>query len=1004
MAGGGAASWGSKTGCLGADTLVEFLERRAGPGARALIERHASRCAPCRELLSSLARDRTPELRAAAMRPCDGALAPGASVGRYVIAREIGAGGMGMVYAAHDPELDRLVAVKVLRGDSDPEMQPRLRREAQAMAQLAHPNVVAVHDVGVFDDRMFIAMEHVPGETLARWLVTPRSPHDVLEVYGAAGRGLAAAHAVGIVHRDFKPENVFIGKDARVRVGDFGLARTSGAVELSGGTVVRIERPSLVRELTAPGTLLGTPFYMAPELYGGAEADARSDQFSFCVALYTALYGQRPFAGDTIDALADNVRAGRVREPRVTARVPRRIRAALLRGLSVDRDARFPSLGDLLAELAPRSQRRVRWAIALAAPVAVVAWWIASATAALPDQRCTGAEAAFVATWNPGIRAAIAAAFTATRAPYAATAVAHVSGELDRYAARWKQAHTEACRATRILGEQTDAVLDLRMSCLERRRQEAAALVTALVTADSAAVAHAIDAAVRLPDVTGCADTAALRQLVAPPSDEATRSRIVALTRSLADARARYEVGAFAPALERTRSIVADARALGYHPFEAEAELLQSEIQRELGDPASAEATLVASVLSAEAGRHDEIAARARVALVSVVGYHEAEFARAAALVPYATAAIARIGGNAEIQAYLEQALGDIDLRQRNLDAAIAHFDRAAALAQRTFGPEHLAVAGSLERAGVAMLDQLQPARAIGVLTRVLAIYERSLGPDHPTVARVLHRLGVAHVAARDYAVAEQELRRALAIRQATLGPDHPAIVGNLSNLGAAVRGQGRMEEALSLQRRGLVIGEKVLARDDLLFAALGYEFGVSLGRAGHPAEADAQLRRAEAITAKAYGRDHVYVMFVLAARADVLMLQGRWHDALALYDRALPVFARSQGTAEVLASAAASRSRAYLELHQPMRALPELEQLTRSRDQNPPDVRAAVDFTLARALWTTGGDRGRAIALASHALADLAQIADTRRDDLEEIRRWLADHAARGAEPRPPR
>jgi eukaryotic-like serine/threonine-protein kinase len=251
------------------------------------VEAHISRCDLCRKVLSVFVRTATPS--PSTPRSGERFEAP-VQFGRYVFAGELGAGGMGVVYAARDPELDRIVAVKLLRGESDPRRQDRLRREAQVMAQLAHPNVVAVYDVGVLEDGLFIAMEYVEGETLARWLAAPRSRREILDAYCAAGRGLAAAHAAGIVHRDFKPENVLVGKDGRVRVSDFGLARPTALRAQLRGTVAEGPGAALVAgltpplsDLTAPGTLMGTPRYMAPEVHGGKEADALSDQFSFCV-------------------------------------------------------------------------------------------------------------------------------------------------------------------------------------------------------------------------------------------------------------------------------------------------------------------------------------------------------------------------------------------------------------------------------------------------------------------------------------------------------------------------------------------------------------------------------------------------------------------------------------------------------------------------------------------------------------------------------------------------
>nr|HEX4316482.1 protein kinase [Kofleriaceae bacterium] len=331
------------------DELAAFVDGAVGPDARARIEAHAAACDSCRELLSTLARDGAQTLRDG------GTVVPRRpTAGRYQLARILGAGGMGIVYAARDPELERTVAVKLLRADID---QDRLRREAQAMAMVSHPNVVAVHDVGLAGDRVFIAMEFVDGETLAQWLATPRTTAEVLATFDAAGRGLVAVHALRLVHRDFKPENVMVGPGARVRVSDFGVATQAMST-----------------------SILGTPYYMAPEQCRGETLDARADQFSFCVALYAALFGVRPFAGTTIDELCAAAVARRRTPPPDPARVPARVLAAVVRGLAPTAAERWPTMEALLAELAPPPPPRAarRWPIAAGAAVvaagAVVAY------------------------------------------------------------------------------------------------------------------------------------------------------------------------------------------------------------------------------------------------------------------------------------------------------------------------------------------------------------------------------------------------------------------------------------------------------------------------------------------------------------------------------------------------------------------------------------------------------------------------------------------------------
>ena len=342
-------------------------------------------------------------------------------IGRFVVLRELGAGAMGAVYAAYDEELHRRLAIKLLHtGVAGTEGRGRLLREAQAMARVSHPHVVQIYEVGVHEQEVFVAMELVDGETLAAWQRQGGRPApEILRLYLQAGRGLAAAHAVGLIHRDFKPDNVLLGADGRVRVGDFGLARalaptpapspaSSGSTLSAGRPVVAapalartaeraLALPSdasaaldetasaggeldgrsgatassrsfaagpgsrsedlLARPMTQFGAIVGTPAYMAPEQHRGDTLDARSDQFSFCAALYAALYDQRPFAGDTLAALVANVHAGALRPPPADHGAPESIFPLLRRGLARDPADRWPDMDALLAAL-DRDPRR----------------------------------------------------------------------------------------------------------------------------------------------------------------------------------------------------------------------------------------------------------------------------------------------------------------------------------------------------------------------------------------------------------------------------------------------------------------------------------------------------------------------------------------------------------------------------------------------------------------------------------------------------------------------
>jgi hypothetical protein len=410
--------------CLDANAVQDLMSGALDAAARAAVIAHLDDCADCRDLISLLARDATRDaavdtLRtedhdahdapgdppgpgaalgetqssvavarpgrdpalvatatASARRAAKQLTSPGMSgrvLGRYTLLERLGAGAMGVVYRADDIGLGRQVALKLLHRP-DGALTDRLNREARSMAQVNHPNVVAVYDVGVAGGTTYIAMELVPGGSLRQWQQQPHSIAEIVEAYIAAGRGLAAAHAAGIVHRDFKPDNCLVGADGRIRVTDFGLAAVrpgggAGAAARDAGAGARASD----LELTASGSVLGTPAYMAPEQFHGGNVDPRTDQFAFCVALYEALFGSRPFGGKTFDELGDHVCAGKVRPPPPRARVSGALRAIVLRGLSVRPGDRFPAMDHLLAELGrDRARPWRRTALAAAALAAAL--------------------------------------------------------------------------------------------------------------------------------------------------------------------------------------------------------------------------------------------------------------------------------------------------------------------------------------------------------------------------------------------------------------------------------------------------------------------------------------------------------------------------------------------------------------------------------------------------------------------------------------------------------
>ncbi|MCA9618834.1 MAG: protein kinase, partial [Myxococcales bacterium] len=436
----------------------------------------------------------------------------------------LGEGGMGVVYAAFDEALGRRVALKLLHV-GDP---LRLLREAQALARLSHPNVVQIYAVGRFREQVYVAMEYVEGPTLDAWLrAEARPPEAILDAFIQAGRGLAAAHQGGLVHRDFKPSNVLVGQDGRVRVLDFGLALAPGAPNLDRGlpvagssSIVSGASHSLLGEaLTMAGAIAGTPAYMAPEQLHGADVDVRCDVYAFSVTLFEALYGRRPYKGKSVDDRKREL-ASDAQVDFSGAKVPAWIRKILRRGLEVDPDRRYASMLGLLAELEHDPTKKRRWIVggSLAALVLLGGGYgIARQQAAMNDP-CADVGDEIAEVWSDGRRGEIAEALRATGASYAEATWERLEPSLDAYAKGWSEGRVAACVAHQSR-EHDAQVLGLQLACLGRRKAAFDALLGALAKADAKVLQKSIQAADDLPLLATCGDVAALTSAVPPPED-----------------------------------------------------------------------------------------------------------------------------------------------------------------------------------------------------------------------------------------------------------------------------------------------------------------------------------------------------------------------------------------------------------------------------------------------------------------------------------------------------
>ena len=826
-------------------------------------------------------------------QPAQVAGAPHSS--RYTVLEQLGKGGMGVVYLAHDRELNRRVALKVLRPESRSEAaDARLQREAQAMARLDHPNVVAVFDVGRLEEgQLFVAMELVDGLSLRKWLTDEeRGVRAILRAFVDAGRGLAAAHEAGLVHRDFKPDNVLVGKDGGVRVADFGLARVAQANE--GGAMQEPSDANLpplpdsfIEPLTRTGALVGTPLYMAPEQLRGEPSDARSDQFGFCVALYEALYRERPFDAKTAPALLATITAG-PRRPK-SRKVPGRIFEALRRGLLADPAQRWPSMDELLLEL-ERDPARARLrmavatlAIALIASAGALGW----KTSRERDQLCKGAERKLSAVWDPMRQQALRASFAATRLPYAASAADQTVRNLDAYASGFVSGHQEACEATQLRGEQSAAVEDLRMACLEARRQALSALVDELVKADAGVVDRAPRASQGLPELAACADVPALQAPAPMPPGAEVRARIAAIGKEVARAEAIRLTGRFKEGLPIAAAAVVEAQKTGYAPLLAEAEYGLGRLTEESGDSHGAEEHFHEALFTATRGHAEEVALRAATALAINVGRLQARVREGRLWARLAQSTLPRVGDGRHEQ-WLEQALGLLDYADGKFAEAGRHYQRALDLVVHLYGSSSLRSGDLLNSLGGVANALGRYDEAAALYARALKVFEIGYGPDSPRLGPAISNLATIPYARGRYAEAEQGFRRVLVLYEKSFKPNHPRIAGALMNLAEAVQQQGRIDEAVGLHRRAVALS--VAAHGDQHAQTLRgrVNLAAALLARGEVAPARAEVQRALSVQRTEMGPEHPDVVRTLAVLGDVDRRDGRLEAAQADYERAL--------------------------------------------------------------------------------------------------------------------
>jgi tetratricopeptide (TPR) repeat protein len=914
----------------------------------------------------------------------------GVLLGRYVVIEHAGSGAMGSVLRAYDPRLRREVAIKRVRaGGRDLAAQRRLLREAQAMAQLSHPHAVAVYDVEPSDEDVYFAMEYVPGGTLEQWLAArPRALPEILDVMRQAGEGLAAAHDAELVHRDFKPSNVMVTDDGRVKVTDFGLAKPAASHEPTPSGPLPVDD-----QLTMAGTVMGTPRYMAPEQHMGVDADARADQYAWCVTLWELLAGAPPFAGRSVQELA----AAKIKGPPPWPRghpIPGPVLDAIRRGLSVHPDDRWPSMTALLAAVErwrARARRRRFGAVGLgglALVAGIVGWHAWQQRLAIASCEAAGEE--IVATW-PGQREALLAGLMEVDPATATSTTERAAPWLDAWAEQWRTARTEVCLATEVSHTLPAELRPRALGCLDASRIQVQAVLDAVAAGEPAAAQGAVAAFAAPMELDACTDRVQLEQTPWPTVDQS--DAVAELRRQLARAMGLRLAGRYTPARAQAEAVRRAAETLGFRPLVVEAELALGTVLELQAEYDAAVPHLRAAFFEAASVGMDRVALEAAARLVLTVGFRLARHDEGIEWAAHARVYVARLGDTARLssaslfnnEAALRRARGEHD-------EAIRLHEQALELRERILGPEHPDVATSLSNLGLVVSDTGDFAKARDLHQRALAIRERALGPDHPNVASSLDNVGGMARALGEYETARALHERSLGIWERSVGPEHPGVALSLNSLAVVYRRLGDDAAATKAAERSLAIREAQLGPDHPDVAMTLDVLASLRWSAGRHDEAIAMSERSLAIRQQTLGPTHAHVAASLVNLAGKYRVLEQWEAAATRYERALAIWEDTLGAEHPHVLEAVS-GLAELALDEPR---PEQAQALRPRlvklldvADLEPTARARAELLVARIHWDAGErEQARAAAERAHTM----YVSSGETEPAAEAGAWIAE------------
>jgi tetratricopeptide (TPR) repeat protein len=963
--------------CLGESQALAFVAGKLTPAARAEALDHTDECDACRRLLAALVRQNavTPDGDTVAQGTLDvppvdrveGSAptewAAGTRVGHYVVLARIGAGGMGAVYRAEDVEHGRAVALKRLHVDASATAKARLMREARAAAALQHPNVVTVHEVAEDAGTPFLAMELVDGVTLTAWLKErTRSWREVASMLAQAGRGLAAAHAQGLVHRDFKPDNVLVDRSGRARVADFGLARAGDAPPDTPAT------PSSGKglgKLTATGSLAGTPAYMAPEIVGGADPDPRSDQYALAITLYEALHGHHPFEGTTATALWAEMATGKIRSGK--RRIPRWLDRAVRRGLAVEPDQRWPDVAALVREL---EKPRRGWIYAGAG-----AGVAAAAAAVMLVRGHRGPDCDQVAR---DVRVAVTHA-DLKRAIHDPAQLALATAAVDQFTGDLRYALRESCRAT-AAGTQSAALGDKRSACIEQARRRAFFVLDGI--GSGANVATALE---DLPDVTACSDPEWLARSSPLPVAQADRDALFAAEQQLAGASRQRDAGDITSAEKAAKGVHDTAIKLGDRELAARAALLLGEIDRDRGDMQQANLDDMDAWEAASAGGDTDLTLRAQVAMLGAAASHTTidsfaglgnevtESADGARLVEAYASALAEAG---------------------KLPEAEAQYRRAQTIREHVLAPSNVERALGLQKLGAILAVEKKPKDALALFDQSQPVIETSFPPLRREAIEGLRfrAMAEADLGHKDRALALY--REVLARRTKVLGEGAGLVLDARAEVAQVLGDLGNAAEAAT-ELAQVVAGHLAHQGEKSVNAANArLDLANQLITLGRFDEADAALAKALPVIAAAHGEDSPYVDAVRYAQVRSLVERPHPKDvakAAAMLDQIEPVFAKLFGAAsQPVAACRLERARILIAQGDPVRAEAQAASAIAMLTDADLSDRAELELVRAKALRASGR-RDDAHAAADASARDYDAAGSGFADRAKAARDWAA-------------